>query len=287
LQNSTCEHCSKPLTPQQIKRNGRFCCHACSTKYPWNKGKTGLQVAWNKGLTGIYSEETRKKISDSKKGQKLSEEHKARFNFKGRKHSQESLKKMSKAQKGRIVSEETRAKLKLINIGRKASNETRLKLSKAGKGRKLSKEHIEKTRQFHLGRKRSEETKQKMKDVWDKRTAEERYLHLEPAHKAARLANPSSIEIAIRQVLDSLGIDYLIEQKIGPYWPDILISDRNLVIECDGEYWHSVPGCKEKDAERDRYFEEKGYKVVRIPECEIRKDAEHATELALIAGGAS
>lgn len=32
------------------------------------------QIPWNKGLTGIYSEETRKKMSDSAKRRKISEE---------------------------------------------------------------------------------------------------------------------------------------------------------------------------------------------------------------------
>jgi len=36
-------------------------------KQPWNAGKKDLQVAWNKGKTGIYSEETRKKISEATK----------------------------------------------------------------------------------------------------------------------------------------------------------------------------------------------------------------------------
>ena len=34
---------------------------------PWNKGTKGVMVPWNKGKTDIYSDETRKKMSEAKK----------------------------------------------------------------------------------------------------------------------------------------------------------------------------------------------------------------------------
>jgi len=73
-----------------------------SGKIPWNKGKTGLQVAWNKGISS--SEEVRKKISISKKGVKFSKQ--AKIN-------------MSNARKGRIVSKETREKISKSLIGKR------------------------------------------------------------------------------------------------------------------------------------------------------------------------
>lgn len=51
---------------------------------------------WNKGKTGIYTEETRKKMSETKKGKKMSE--KAR-------------KKMSETGKGRVFTEEHKKKI--------------------------------------------------------------------------------------------------------------------------------------------------------------------------------
>ena len=72
---------------------------------PWNKGKTGVQIAWNKGKTGVQvswnkgkttPEETRKKISESKKGKPSS--------MKGKKLkplSDETKKKISEGNKGK------------------------------------------------------------------------------------------------------------------------------------------------------------------------------------------
>lgn len=39
-------------------------------------------IPWNKGKTGVYSEETRKKISEAKKGKSLSNETKAKIGVK-------------------------------------------------------------------------------------------------------------------------------------------------------------------------------------------------------------
>ncbi len=50
------------------------------------------QIPWNKGKTGIYSEETRKKISDAHKGNEYN---------KGKRHSDESKQKMSKTKIGK------------------------------------------------------------------------------------------------------------------------------------------------------------------------------------------
>tara|TARA_Y100000780_G_scaffold132785_1_gene119551 strand:- start:274 stop:477 length:204 start_codon:yes stop_codon:yes gene_type:complete len=55
--------------------------------------KKGIK-AWNKGKTGVYSEETRRKLSEAGKGEKNP--------FYGKSHSEESKEKMSKSSKGRI-----------------------------------------------------------------------------------------------------------------------------------------------------------------------------------------
>jgi hypothetical protein len=65
------------------------------------------------------------KLSNSKKGKALSEEH------------LESIRASAKLRKGTSLSEETRAKLSLAGIGREVSEETRAKISSANKGRKL------------------------------------------------------------------------------------------------------------------------------------------------------
>lgn len=92
------------------------------------------------------SEETKRKISESKKG-KI-----PKFipSNKGKKFSEEHKRKMSEANKG-------------IGIGRKHSEEAKRKMSIAHKGKKLSKETIEKIINNRKWYKHSEETKNKIR----------------------------------------------------------------------------------------------------------------------------
>lgn len=70
------------------------------------------------------SEETRKKLSEKKKGRHLSEEHKQKISLsnKGKKMTEETKKRMSEAQKGHTVSEKTRNIFSEMNKGRSPSN---------------------------------------------------------------------------------------------------------------------------------------------------------------------
>jgi len=101
--------------------------------------------------TGIYqrkphTEETRRKISESKKGKKRSKETcekmslarkgKPNLALRGKKLSEEHKRKLSEAHKGKKLSEETRRKISLVHKGRKCSEETRRKMSEAQKGEK-------------------------------------------------------------------------------------------------------------------------------------------------------
>lgn len=79
-----------------------------------------------------FTEESRKKISDSLKGRFTQEKNP----FYGKKHSQESKNKMSKSRIGRALSKEWRENLSKSNIGKKLSQETRNKISQSQCGEK-------------------------------------------------------------------------------------------------------------------------------------------------------
>ena len=74
----------------------------------WNKGKKGLQTSWCKGKH--LSDETKKKISESKKGKKRGP------------HSEEWIRKLSEAHKGKKFSEEHKRKLSEAHKGRQGPN---------------------------------------------------------------------------------------------------------------------------------------------------------------------
>ena len=48
--------------------------------------------------------------------------------------------------------------------------------------------------------------------------------------------------------------------------------DKKLCIEVDGDYWHSLPKRIQQDKRKDTFLKNKGYKVVRIKECDIHNN---------------
>lgn len=136
------------------------------------------------------TEETKRKISEAKKGKKLSEEHKQKISnaLKGKTFSEERNKKVSEALKGHTVSDETKKKLSEAAKNRPPiSDETRKKLSQPGEkngmygykwsedqrkhmsdvlsGRKLTEEQRKKWSEVKMGHIVSEETKKKLSEI--------------------------------------------------------------------------------------------------------------------------
>lgn len=86
---------------------------------------------------------------------------------------------------------------------------------------------------------------------------------------------PTKIELRICEVLDKFDISYIPSYYIKPYTIDIYLPDKNTIIECDGDYWHSLPNVIEKDKIRDSFFLELGIHTIRFKESDIWKDAEN------------
>ena len=107
----------------------------------WNT--TNPNKGYNNSLGGESwncSEETKKKMSEAKKGKHLSEETK---------------KKMSESKKGKYLSEETKKKLSEIKSGKQLSEEHKKKISRA----------VSKENNPMYGKHLSEETKKKMSEA--------------------------------------------------------------------------------------------------------------------------
>lgn len=86
-----------------------------------------------------------------------------------------------------------------------------------------------------------------------------------------RYRGRTAIEIIVATVLDDWGFEYEQQKRIGRYSADFYVPDKNLVVECDGEYWHGrKSGAKEKDARKNAYLAAQGYAIVRLPEADIK-----------------
>lgn len=88
--------------------------------------------------------------------------------------------------------------------------------------------------------------------------------------RCAKLHRPTGIEIAIRNELARLRIQFIPEYRVGRYSIDVFIPSANLAIECDGAYWHRDKS--EHDKKRDEYLYSKGIATLRLAEHDIREN---------------
>jgi very-short-patch-repair endonuclease len=93
---------------------------------------------------------------------------------------------------------------------------------------------------------------------------------------------PSNLERWVAMELDELGIVYEQQRVFWRYIVDFFIPDRNLVIECDGVYWHRTPEQLAHDRKRDAWLTEKcNLRIVRLSEAEIRESPSTSVQRAL------
>lgn len=82
----------------------------------------------------------------------------------------------------------------------------------------------------------------------------------------------SGIERKIQEALRYVGLYPIPQYVIGPYVVDFAIPECQLVIECDGDYWHTLPKQQIKDKRKDMYLKHEGWRVLRLWEHSIRND---------------
>lgn len=83
----------------------------------------------------------------------------------------------------------------------------------------------------------------------------------------------SSIEFKMRDILSLHGYFFKIQIPICHVCiPDITIPEKRIIIQCDGDYWHNLPGVSERDHYQDKVLTENGWRVIRFWEHEINEN---------------
>ena len=214
--------------------------------------------------------------------------------MKGKKHTKVAKKIMSEKQMGeknsmygkepwnKGLTKEIDSRLREIGkniskarIGKKHTTKTKIKMSE---------KHMGKTNKWGH---HSEESKRKIREKMKGRNGGKNNpmygrKHTEEARRKLRERRKfrvfpikdSSIEVKIQTFLKQLGIEFFTHQYMKEiehgYQCDILIPSMNMVIECDGDYWHKYPIGNEIDHIRASELLKKGFKVLRLWECEIK-----------------
>src|SRR5579885_592261 len=280
--------------------------HSEATKQKIREGNIGKKV----------SEDTKAKLSQMNKGKSptnkgvpMTEEQKRRLSEakKGQKHSEETRRKLSLANKGRSAPNKgiphTEEHKRKISEGLRRNNpmrgkhhtqETKDKISQASKGKcyaPFDEEHKKKISKAHQGMKQSEEHRASVQAYWDAMTPEERAEKTKYMLLAQPKSHSTSIEIAVWNELESREINFEKQKRIGRYLVDIYLPERNLVLECDGCWWHGCLECgydydlhkafREKDKKRTMYIESKGYQVIHLWQHDILANVEEIVTNAL------
>lgn len=81
----------------------------------------------------------------------------------------------------------------------------------------------------------------------------------------------TSIEQKMAETLTKIGIEFEEQYKIGRYFVDFYIPSHNILIECDGNYWHDIKENKEKRIKRDRILSS-DFMLYRIGQDDILSD---------------
>lgn len=242
------------------------------------RNKKGM-IRWNKGLTKETDERIRKageKVSKTRK--RLFKEGKLKLSStcfkkghisanKGKtKENYEPLKRISGAQK-KIRKGKTFEQL----FGEDKAREWKNNLSKSRQGKNHPRYGI------ILGKKLREKISKSVKEEWKNISNKERQKRLKQfADARKKLITPkedTKIEKKIQRFLKKLKIEFFTHQYMKiehGYQCDILIPSMNLVIECDGDYWHKYPIGNDIDHIRTSELLKKGFNVLRLWENEIK-----------------
>lgn len=85
----------------------------------------------------------------------------------------------------------------------------------------------------------------------------------------------SSIELKIRQILLNNNYKFKIQLPLlNLCIPDIVFEDKKIIIQCDGDYWHSYPNGLNRDHYQDEILKDNGWTVIRFWEHEINNNIE-------------
>ena len=292
-----CIVCNNAFSVIPSKINKKFCNQDCYHKYSslnfkghWYNKKLSEQHKKNIGLGGIgriQTIEARLKLSASKKGIPRNEETKRKISnsLKG----QISWQKILGEKHPKIMGWKKKLHDKNYKMKEKKCEmcESFFLPYNGKKHRMCSMKCVNKhVSNIKKGIARSQEIKQKIslslkgKSSWNKGLTKETSEGIKKGSekykkwRATKIfpTQDTNIEIKMQNELRNRGIVFEKHKMVLPsqhYRCDLFI-EPNIIIECDGDYWHHYPKGNEKDKVRNKEMQEKGFKVLRYWEHEIK-----------------
>lgn len=183
----------------------------------------------------------------------------------------------------------------MCKLGYKLSLETREKMRLSHLGYRYTPEQLENSRQAHLGKRHSSETRERIRLAHlGKSNGPHRPETIEKMRQAATGRHPSletrekirqarlrqilptrltGIERALRDEFAQRGLAFEMHKTMfGRFQPDFVFEAARLIVQADGDYWHSRPDKQAADALFGVAAREAGWRVLRFAEHQINDD---------------
>lgn len=80
-------------------------------------------------------------------------------------------------------------------------------------------------------------------------------------------------------LLADAGLVFEAQAKVGRWNVDVYFPDQRLVVEFDGDYWHSMPDVRKRDKRKTTDLEGRGYRVLRVLESVFVNSPQKALSL--------
>lgn len=80
----------------------------------------------------------------------------------------------------------------------------------------------------------------------------------------------TDIELIVKAELARRNLDHISQFRVKNRLADFYVPKHNLIIECDGAYWHNRPDRKLRDIQTTNLYKTQGYKVIRLSEVDIK-----------------
>lgn len=91
-------------------------------------------------------------------------------------------------------------------------------------------------------------------------------------HQKKRSGQMRTIERIVEALLVGMGEPFHPQWRFATYSADIYLPLHNIAIECDGDYWHSLPTAHRERLRKERAYRQAGILVLHLTEGEILHD---------------
>lgn len=118
------------------------------------------------------------------------------------------------------------------------------------------------------------------------------------SHLVGRVTSSTSPELVLRRALHREGLRYRLNRRVLKFTPDLVFPGPHVAVFVDGCYWHGCPEHgpttfrgpnatrweekiqtnKERDLRARTQLEEVGWTVIRVWECQVKRDLNAAVQ---------